>query len=118
LCKCYIIWIEQNMKKIEIDGKKLIIYEDGSIRIPHKDMHLCLDFMDIVSLYNESMKARNEREPDSKDTELIVKRSICMKSYQKVKAMKLNDQKIERRRFKRHNNLNPKKRQQLKNWCL
>ena len=45
---------KQNMKKLEIDGKKLIIYEDGSVRIPHNDMHLCLDFMDIAFLYEES----------------------------------------------------------------
>jgi hypothetical protein len=64
------------MKEVEIDGKRLIIYEDGSIRIPHKDMHLCLDFMDIAFLYNESMKALNERAPDSKNTDRIVKRSI------------------------------------------
>ena len=62
------------MKKVEIDGKRLIIYEDGSIRIPHKDMHLCLDFMDIAFLYNESMKALNEGAPDSKDTARIAKK--------------------------------------------
>ena len=64
----YIILIEQNMKKVEIDGKKLIIYEDGSIRIPYKDMQLCLDLMDIAFLYNESMIALNARDPDRKDT--------------------------------------------------
>ena len=57
------------MKKIEIDGKKLIIYEDGSIRIPHKDMHLCLDFMDIALLYKESRKALNDKEPGCKNTD-------------------------------------------------
>ena len=56
------------MKKIEIDGKKLIIYEDGSIRIPHKDMHLCLDFMDIAFLYKESKKALNQRESECINT--------------------------------------------------
>ena len=50
------------MKKIEIDEKTLIIYEDGSIRIPHKDIHLCLDFMDIALLYKESKKALNDSE--------------------------------------------------------
>ena len=64
--ECFIILIEQNMKTVEIDGKKLIIYEDGSIRIPNKDMQLCLDLMDIAFLYNESMKALNAREPDRK----------------------------------------------------
>jgi hypothetical protein len=55
---------KHNMKKLEIDGKKLIIYEDGSIRIPHEDIHLCLDFMDITLLYKESKKALNESAPD------------------------------------------------------
>ena len=64
--ECYIILIEQNMKKVEIDGKKLIIYEDGSIRIPYKDMQLCLDLMDIAFLYNESMIALNARETQEK----------------------------------------------------
>jgi hypothetical protein len=62
------------MKEVEIDGKRLIIYEDGSIRIPHKDMHLCLDFMDIAFLYNESMKALNEGAPDRKDTARFAKK--------------------------------------------
>jgi hypothetical protein len=66
----------QNMKKLEIDGKKLIIYEDGSVRIPHNDMHLCLDFMDIARLYEESKKALNERQFGRKDTEQKVIRSI------------------------------------------
>jgi len=57
------------MKKVEIDGKTLIIYEDGSIRIPHKGMHLCLDLMDIALLYKESKKALNEREPNRTDTD-------------------------------------------------
>jgi hypothetical protein len=52
------------MKEVEIDGKKLIIYEDGSIRIPNEDIHLCLDFMDIALLYKESKKALNESAPD------------------------------------------------------
>ena len=64
------------MKKLEIDGKKMIIYEDGSVRIPHNDMHLCLDFMDIARLYNESKEALNERAFDCKDTDRNVKRSI------------------------------------------
>jgi hypothetical protein len=63
------------MKKIKIDGKKLIIYEDGSVRIPHNDMHLCLDFMDIALLYEESKKALNERKSDHKDLDRIVERS-------------------------------------------
>jgi hypothetical protein len=62
------------MKKVEIDGKRLIIYEDGSIRISHKDMHLCLDFIDIAFLYDESMKALNEGAPDSKDNARIAKK--------------------------------------------
>jgi hypothetical protein len=66
----------QNMKKLKIDGKKLIIYEDGSVRIPHNDMHLCLDFMDIARLYEASKKALNERQFDRKDTEQKVIRSI------------------------------------------
>jgi hypothetical protein len=70
------------MKEVEIDGKRLIIYEDGSIRIPHKDMHLCLDFMDIAFLYNESMKALNERAPDSKNTDRIVKRFNIKRLWQ------------------------------------
>ncbi|MGD2016192.1 MAG: hypothetical protein PVG84_20780 [Desulfobacterales bacterium] len=64
------------MKKLEIDGKKLIIYEDGSVRIPHNDTHLCLDFMDIALLYEESKKALNERQFDRKDTGQKVIRSI------------------------------------------
>ena len=52
------------MNKVEIDGKKLIIYEDGSIRIPYEDIHLCLDFMDIALLYEESKKALSESAPD------------------------------------------------------
>ena len=49
------------MKEVEIDGKIIIIYEDGSIRIPHKDMPLCLDFVDISFLYKESKIAIEER---------------------------------------------------------
>ena len=67
-CECSIILIEQNMKTVEIDGKKLIIYEDSSISIPYKDMQLCLDLRDIAFLNNESMKALNARDPDRKDT--------------------------------------------------
>jgi len=66
------------MKKLEIDGKKLIIYEDGSVRIPHNDMHLCLDFMDIAFLYEESKKALNEQEPERKDNDRKVERSIYL----------------------------------------
>ena len=64
------------MKKLQIDGKKLIIYEDGSVRIPHNDMHLCLDSMDIARLYKESKEALNAREFDCKDTDRNVKRSM------------------------------------------
>ena len=64
------------MKELEIDGKKLIIYQDGSVRIPHNDMHLCLDFMDIAFLYEESKKALNEREPNRNDIDRKVKRPI------------------------------------------
>jgi hypothetical protein len=70
------IFEKQNMKKLEIDGKKLIIYEDGSVRILHDDLHLCLDFMDIALLYEESKKALNDRQFDRKDTEQRVIRSI------------------------------------------
>ena len=59
------------MKKLEIDGIKLIIYEDGSIRIPHNDMHLCLDFMDIAILFKESKKSLNQRESNRKDPDPI-----------------------------------------------
>ena len=59
------------MKKIEIDGKELIIYEDGSIRIPYKDNHLCLDFMDIAILFKESKKSLNQRESNRKDPDPI-----------------------------------------------
>ena len=52
------------MKEVEIDGRRLIIYEDGSIRIPVKDMHLCLDPIDITFLYKESKKALMERQPE------------------------------------------------------
>ena len=72
----FIILVEQNMKKVEIDGKRLIIYEDGSIRIPHKDTHICLDFIDIEFLFNESIKALNEGAPDSKDTSRIEKKIL------------------------------------------
>ena len=64
------------MKEVQLDRKKLIIDEDGSIRIPYKDMHLCLDFMDIARLYKESKEALNERAFDCKDTDRNVKRSI------------------------------------------
>ena len=56
------------MKRVKLDGKQINIYEDGSIRIPYKDMQLCLDPMDVVFLYNESKKALNERKADGKDT--------------------------------------------------
>ena len=52
------------MTKIEIDGKRIVIYEDGSIRIPVKDMHLCLDFTEIALLYEKSKKALTKRELD------------------------------------------------------
>ena len=71
-----IVLENENMKKIQIDGKKLIIYEDGSIRIPHNDMPLCLDFMDIALLYKESKKALNDQKSDIKDTDRNVKPSI------------------------------------------
>lgn len=71
-----IVLENENMKKLEIDGKKLIIYEDGSVRIPHNDMPLCLDFMDIALLYKESKKALNERKPDRNDTDREVTRSV------------------------------------------
>jgi len=61
------------MKKVEIDGKELIIYEDGSIRIPQKNIHLCLDFMDIALLFKESKKALNRREYDRKDPDRNLK---------------------------------------------
>ena len=64
------------MKKLEIDGKKLIVYEDGSVRIPLNDMHLCLDFMDIARLYKESKEALKARAFDGKDADRYVKRSI------------------------------------------
>ena len=70
------IFEKQNMKKLEIDGKKLIIYEDGSVRILHNDMHLCLDFMDVTRLYEESKKALDERQFDRKGTQQKVIRSI------------------------------------------
>jgi len=63
-----IILEEQIMKKVEIDGTELIIYEDGSIRIPHKDKHLCLDVKDISFLYKESKKALYDRAPNRKET--------------------------------------------------
>lgn len=53
------------MKNIEIDGKKLVIYEDGSIRIPHKDINLCFDFMDIALLFKEAKNALNQSGLDS-----------------------------------------------------
>lgn len=56
------------MKKVDIEGKTFIIYEDGSIRIPVKDTHLCLDFMDIAFLYEKSKKALLERNRDRKNT--------------------------------------------------
>ena len=63
------------MKKIEIDGKELIIYEDGSIRIPHKDIHFCLDFTDIALLFNEAQKALIRRDNYSKDTDRKLRES-------------------------------------------
>jgi hypothetical protein len=57
---------KRKMKEVEIDGKTLIIYEDGSIRIPHKDMPLCLDFVDISFLYRESRIAIEQRASNRK----------------------------------------------------
>lgn len=50
------------MKGAEIDKKIIVIYEDGSVRIPHEGMHLCLDLADIEFLYNESKNALNRAE--------------------------------------------------------
>ena len=61
------------MKNIEVDGKKLVIYEDGSIRIPHKDINLCFDFMDIELLFKEAKIALNQREFDSKASDRNLK---------------------------------------------
>ena len=55
------------MKKVEIEGKNFFVYEDGSIRIPHEEMQLCLDLKDIALLYQESKKALIERELDRED---------------------------------------------------
>jgi hypothetical protein len=54
----------QHMKKLEIEGNTFFVYEDGSIRIPHSDMHFCLDRRDIAFLYKESKKALFGRKPD------------------------------------------------------
>jgi hypothetical protein len=45
------------MKKVEIEGKNFFVYEDGSIRIPYEEMHLCLDLKDIAVLCQASKKA-------------------------------------------------------------
>jgi hypothetical protein len=55
------------MKEIEIDGKRIIIFEDGSIRIAAKGMQLCLDSKDIALLYQKSKKALIKREIDCED---------------------------------------------------
>jgi hypothetical protein len=55
------------MKKVEIEGKNFFVYEDGSIRIPHEEMQLCLDLDDIAVLYQESKKALVERELNRED---------------------------------------------------
>jgi hypothetical protein len=47
------------MKTVVIDGKIIHIYVDGSIKIPHEGVQLCLDLMDIEQLYSESKKAQN-----------------------------------------------------------
>ncbi|MGB5615302.1 MAG: hypothetical protein WBM78_00575 [Desulfobacterales bacterium] len=52
------------MKTLEIDGKIIHIYDDGSIRIPHEGVQLCLDLMDIEQLYSESKNALNRGGPD------------------------------------------------------
>jgi len=52
------------MKTVEIDGKIIHIYDDGSIRIPHEGVQLCLDLLDIGQLYSESQNALNRGEPD------------------------------------------------------
>ena len=52
------------MKTVEIDGKIIHIYDDGSIRIPHEGVQLCLDLLDIEQLYSESQNALNRGEPD------------------------------------------------------
>lgn len=52
------------MKTVEIDGKIIHIYDDGSIRIPHEGVQLCLDLMDIEQLYSESKNALNRGGPD------------------------------------------------------
>jgi hypothetical protein len=55
------------MKKVEIEGKNFFVYEDGSIRIPHEEMHFCLDLKDIAVLYQASKKALIERELNRKN---------------------------------------------------
>ena len=55
------------MKKIEIDGNKIITYEDGSIRIAVSDKQLCLDSTDIALLYEQSKKALTKKDIDCED---------------------------------------------------
>ena len=44
------------MKILRIDGKTIIMYDDGSIRISFNGEHLCLDRIDIEVMYNESRR--------------------------------------------------------------
>jgi len=57
------------MKTVRIDGETILIYEDGSIKIPHNGMQLCLDWMDIELMYKESYWVQNCRESIHKDTD-------------------------------------------------
>jgi len=41
------------MKKFEIGGKQIIVYEDGSIKIPLNNEHFCLDKEDIEQLFKK-----------------------------------------------------------------
>ena len=63
------------MKTVEIDGKIIHIYDDGSIRIPHEGVQLCLDLIVIEQLYSESKKAQNSGGPDQE-----TKRNVCADS--------------------------------------
>jgi hypothetical protein len=55
--------------------KIIHIYDDGSIRIPHEGVQLCLDLIDIEQLYSESKKAQNSGGPDQE-----TKRNVCADS--------------------------------------
>jgi hypothetical protein len=59
------------MKEAEIDKKIILIYEDGSVRIPHEGMHLCLDLTDIEFIYNESKKALNRTDAKFENSHCI-----------------------------------------------